>query len=412
MERVIIHSDMNSCYASIECSLNPELKGKPVAVGGSIEDRHGIILAKTEQAKVYGVKTGEPIWQAKNRCPDLIVVKPHFESYLKYFSLAHDIYSRYTDKIEPMGLDEAWCDLTGSITLFGSVERIVDEIRERFKNELGLTVSVGISYNKIFAKLGSDLAANDGVYRISKNDFKEKVWKLPAGAMMGVGKRTAARLASYGIKTVGDIASTSSEWLMKVFGIAGKEMWIFANGLDNSRVMQDGCCPPVKSIGHGITCTADLVNTQEVWKVFLSLSQDVSKRLYNSSLSASAIQIAIKDNKLVTRQFQRDLPYLTQSAKEIAEAAVKLFSENYDWNYDVRAVSVRAINLKDENEPEQLSFYTDYAKHEKQRRIDDAVIDLRRRFGEKSVFNCCLLTENKIPGHNKDKIPLPKRMYR
>ncbi len=412
MDRVIIHSDMNSCYASIECSLNPELKGKAVAVGGSEEDRHGIILAKTEQANACGVKTGEPIWQAKNKCSDLIVVKPHFESYLKYFSLAHDIYARYTDKIEPMGLDEVWCDLTGSVTLFGSAERIVDEIRESFKKELGLTVSIGISFNKIFAKLGSDLAANDSVFKITRNDFKNKVWPLPAGAMMGVGRRTFTKLASYGIKTIGDIAVTSPEWLTKVFGVAGKEMWIFANGYDTSRVMSDGYCPPIKSIGHGITCTADLVNTEEVWKVFLSLSQDVSKRLRNAFLSASGIQISVKDNRLVTRQFQRDLPYKTQSAKEIAEAAVELFEKNYNWSYDVRAVSVRAINLKDENTPEQLCLYTDYHKHEKQQKIDDAVMDLRRRFGENSVFNCCLLTENKIPGHNKDKIPLPKRMYR
>ncbi len=412
MERVIIHSDMNSCYASIECSLNPELKGKPVAVGGSVEDRHGIILAKTEQAKVYGVKTGEPIWQAKNKCPDLIVVKPHFESYLKYFSLAHDIYARYTDKIEPMGLDEAWCDLTGSITLFGSVEKIVDEIRESFKKELGLTVSIGVSFNKIFAKLGSDLASADSVFEIKRENFREIIWPLPAGAMMGVGRRTAAKLLSYGIRTIGDIAVTSPEWLSSVFGVAGKEMWIFANGLDASRVMPDGYCQPIKSIGHGITCTADLVNTEEVWKVFLSLSQDVSKRLRNASLSASAVQIAVKDNKLVTRQFQCDLPYLSQSAKEIAETAIELFSKNYRWNYDVRAVSVRAINLKNEKSPEQLSLYTDYRKHEKQQKIDDTVMDLRRRYGEKSIFNCCLLTENKIPGHNKDKMPLPKRMYR
>ncbi len=412
MERVIIHSDMNSCYASIECSLNPELKGKAVAVGGSEEDRHGIILAKTEQAKKYGVKTGEPIWQAKNKCPDLIVVKPHFDRYLKYFSLAHDIYARYTDKIEPMGLDEVWCDITGSMMLFGSAEKIVDEIRESFKNELGITVSVGISYNKIFAKLGSDLAANDSICKITREDFKEKVWPLSAGAMMGVGRRTAAKLASYGMKTIGDIAAVSPDWLTKIFGVAGKEMWIYANGLDSSRVMTDGYSPPIKSIGHGITCTSDLVNTDEVWKVFLSLSQDISKKLRNAGFSASGIQISVKNNKLVTKQFQCDLPYVTQSPKEIAETAIGLFSKNYTWNFDVRAVSVRAINLRDENSPEQLSLYSDYTKHEKQKKIDDAVMDLRRRFGEKSVFNGCLLTENKIPGHNKDKIPLPKKIYR
>lgn len=412
MERVIIHSDMNSCYASIECSLNPELKGKPVAVGGSVEDRHGIILAKTEQAKVCGVTTGEPIWQAKNKCPDLIVIKPHFDKYLKYFRLAHDIYARYTDKIEPMGLDEAWLDLTGSILLFGSAQRIIDEIRESFKNELGLTVSVGLSYNKIFAKLGSDLAEKDGVYKITRENYKDEIWTLPAGAMMGVGRKTAKKLSSYGIKTIGDLAQSSPEWLEAVFGVIGKDMWTFANGLDNSRVMPDGYSPPVKSIGHGITCTADLVDTYEVWKVFLSLSQNVSKRLRQAGLSASGVQISVRDNKLLTRQFQCETPYVTQSATEIAQTAIDLFAKNYNWNYDVRAVSVRAINLVAENEPVQLSFYNDYKKHEKQKKIDDTVMDLRRRFGENAVFNGCLLTENKIPGHNKHKVPLPMRMYR
>lgn len=412
MERVIIHSDMNSCYASIECSLNPELKGKAVAVGGSVEDRHGIVLAKTEEAKSRGVITGEPIWQAKNKCPDLIVVKPHFDCYIKYFSLAHNIYARYTDKIEPMGLDEAWCDLTGSVRLFGSVERIVNEIRESFRNELGVTVSIGISYNKIFAKLGSDIASADSIYEITKEDFKEKVWPLSVGAIMGVGRRTGEKLASYGIKTIGDLATSSPEWLVKVFGVTGRDIWNYANGFDSSGVMTDGYCPPVKSIGHGITCTADLINTDEVWKIFLSLSQDVSKRLHNAALSASAVQISVKDNKLVTRQYQCDLPYITQSAKEIAEAAIFLFSENYSWNHDVRAISIRAINLKGKNEPEQISFYSDYKKHERQKKIDDTVMDLRRRFGDKSVFNCCLLTVNKIPGNNKDKTPLPKKMYR
>ncbi|MBR5438362.1 MAG: DNA polymerase IV, partial [Clostridia bacterium] len=248
--------------------------------------------------------------------------------------------------------------------------------------------------------------------KISEEDFRDKVWCLPVGAMMGVGRKTAAKLMSYGIKNIGDLAGTSPEWLTSVFGVVGKEMWIFANGMDESRVMPDGYSTVVKSISRGITCTSDLVNADEVWKVFLSLSQDVSLRLRKNGLSASVVQIAVRDNKLITRQFQCELPYLTQSATEIAQTAINLFSENYKWNYDVRAVSVRAINLKDENEPEQLNLYTDYHKHEKQKRIDDAVMDLRRRFGEKSVLNCCLLTENKIPGHNKDKVPLPKRMHR
>lgn len=412
MERVIIHSDMNSCYASIECSMNPELKGKPVAVGGSVEDRHGIILAKTQQAKAYGVSTGEPIWKAKQKCPDLIVVKPHFDLYLKYFRLAHEIYARYTDKIEPMGLDEAWLDLSGSILLFGSVNRITQEIRESFKRELGITVSVGISYNKIFAKLGSDIAENDSEYRIDEYDFKEKIWHLPACSMMGVRKNTGKKLYSYGIRTIGDIASSSSEWLEKILGVVGKDLWLYSNGLDSSEVMPDEYDYPVKSVGNGITCTSDLVTPEEVWKVFLSLSQNVSKRLHRAGLVASAVQISVRDNKFVTKQFQGELTFSTDSATEIAQKAMKLFNYNYKWTSDVRAVSVRAIGLKNKGKYEQLCFFSDYHKHEKQLIIDDTVMNLRNRFGDNAVFNCCLMTENKIPGHNKDKIPLPKRMYR
>lgn len=411
MKRVIIHSDMNSCYASIECSLNPSLRGKAVAVGGSTEDRHGIILAKSEEAKKCGVKTGEVIWQAKQKCPDLIVIPPHFEQYMKYSELAHEIYSRYTDKIEPMGLDEVWCDLTGSIQAFGSAQRICNEIREAFKFELGLTVSIGLSFNKIFAKLGSDLAGRDSIFEISEETFKKDVWPLSVRALFGIGVKTAQKLNSYGINTVGQLASCSPEWLKIIFGVLGEEMWRKANGLDNSRVMADGQKIPVKSIGHGITCTADLIDSDEVWKVFLSLSQNVSKRLKEARLEASAVQIAVKDNQLLTRQFQCSTPFQTQSATEIAKTALDLFQNNYTWNYDVRSVTVTAINLQCENSPVQLELTGDYKRHEKQKILDDTVMELRRRFGEKAVFNCCLMTEKKMPEH-REKVPLPFMRYR
>lgn len=412
MERIIIHSDMNSCYASIECSLNPELRGKAVAVGGSEESRHGIILAKTPEAKRFGVLTGEALWQARQKCPDLIIVPAHFDVYMKYSKLAHEIYARYTDKIEPMGLDEAWCDITGSILAFGGKDKIVKEISEAFKSELGITVSIGVSYNKIFAKLGSDLADCDGVYEISKSDFKDKVWPLNVGAIMGVGRKTASKLNSYGVKTIGELAACSPEWLKMIFGVVGLDMWKYANGLDDSRVMSDGYAPISKSIGHGITCQADLVDANEVWKVFLSLSQSVSEKLKKEQLEACAVQIGIRDTRLVTRQFQCELSVATQSPFEIAKAALSLFSENYSWEYDVRALTVRAINLRNTDSPFQFDLSEDYQKHEKQKVIDDTVLDLRRRFGDKAIFNCCLMTEKKMPDMTGKKSPLPMRMYR
>ena len=412
MDRIIIHSDMNSCYASIECSLNPELKGKPVAVGGSVEDRHGIILAKTAEAKKFGVATGEAIWQAQRKCPGLIVVPPHFDIYAKYSALARDIYRRYTDKIEPMGLDEAWCDITGSILLFGGVENITDGIREAFKSELGITVSIGVSYNKIFAKLGSDLAGIDEVVTITKDNYKDIVWPLSVESIMGVGRNTAKKLKGYGINTVGDLAKTDSKWLRLTFGVVGEDMWRYANGYDNSRVMPDGYEREVKSIGHGVTCREDLTDDEEVWLAFLQLSQDVSRRLKNEKLSATAVQISVRDTFLMTRQFQCETQYPTQSAMDISKTALRLFKENYPWVSNVRALSVRAINLCDENAPIQLDLTGEYKNRDRQKLIDDTTLALREKFGKDALFNCSTMLESKMPDMQGKKSPLPIRMYK
>ena len=412
MERVILHSDLNACYASIECMLNPELQGKPVAVAGSVEDRHGIILAKSQQAKECGVKTGEAIWQAKSKCPDLICVAPHYDEYIKYSSMVRDIYRRYTDLIEPFGLDEAWLDVSGSQWLFGSGEQIAESIRQTVKFELGLTVSIGVSFNKVFAKLGSDLKKPDAVTVVSKENFKEKLWGLEACEMIGVGRATYKKLTDFGIHTIGELAHCDKEWMTRHFGKCGSELWLFANGLDTSRVKPDGYRTPIKSVGHGITCSADLVNATEVWRVFLSLSQDVNRRLSEYNLKAAGIQITVKDCNLFHRQFQKKLSIPTQSASEMAKAAIELFDENYGWNYDVRAVTVRAIDLIDADTPAQLDLFSDMSKHEKMQKIDDTVIGLRKRFGKNVIFNACLMQEEKMPHGNPEESVMPMRMFR
>lgn len=412
MERVILHSDLNACYASIECMLNPELRGKPVAVAGNIEDRHGIILAKSQEAKVCGVKTGEAIWEAKLKCRDLITVPPHYDEYIKYSSFVRDIYRRYTDLIEPYGLDEAWLDVTGSQRLFGTGQEIAEDIRKTVKFELGLTVSIGVSFNKVFAKLGSDLKKPDAVTVITRDDFKEKLWNLPANEMIGIGRSTFKKLESFGIHTIGELAACRKEWVTCQFGKCGTELWLFANGLDSSRVKPDGYRTPIKSVGHGITCSADLVDATEVWRVFLALSQDVNRRLNHYNLKASGVQITVKDCNLFCRQFQKKLPIATQSATELARAAIDLFSQNYRWNYDVRAVTVRAIDLIDADTPAQLDFFSDMKKHEKMQKIDDTVLELRRRFGKNAIFNACLMQEEKMPHGNPEESVMPMRMFR
>ena len=411
MDRIILHSDMNSFYASVECMLIPELKNKAVAVGGSVEDRHGIILAKSELAKKYGVQTGDTIWEAERKCKDLIIIPPHYEQYQLYSSYAHEIYQRFTDLIEPFGLDECWLDVTGSTRLFGSGYDIACQIKETIKHELGLTVSIGVSFNKIFAKLGSDLKKPDAITVISRDNFKEKVWPLKASDMLGVGRATYKKLEDFGIITIGDLAKTDVKLLKRKLGKCGVDLWTYANGNDVSRVRPDGYKTPAKSIGHGITCASDLMNTEEVWKVLLELSQTVSHRLKEEKLSACGVQISVKDNQLFVRQFQAVLPYATQSAKELAEAGIELFSCNYKWQNNVRAITIRAINLQSSDMPIQLDLFSNAEKHERQEVIDNTVMDIRRRFGDKAIQNASLLENDKLPKEKHESV-LPSPMFK
>ncbi len=392
--------------------LDPSLRGKPVAVGGSAETRHGIILAKTPEAKRFGVITGETLWQAKNKCPELIIVRPHYEQYVKYSRFVREIYGRYTDLVEPFGLDECWLDVTGSAGLFGSGLKMAEEIREAVKSELGLTVSVGVSFNKIFAKLGSDMKKPDAVTVITREEFKQKVWPLAVVELFGVGLATGRKLASYGVRTIGELARCETGWIKRLFGKCGLDLWRFANGLDESRVSTEGFAVPVKSVSRGITCTADLLDDREVWTVMLELSQDVSRRLRGYGLSATGVQVTVRETDLTFRQFQTRLPVATWSALELSRAAMALFAECYAWDGDVRAVTVRAINLVSSGEPAQLDFFNDYPKHERQEKIDDTVMQLRGRFGKNAVFNARLMGANKTPRHPPEDVRLPGQMYR
>ncbi|EKC56817.1 Nucleotidyltransferase/DNA polymerase involved in DNA repair, partial [human gut metagenome] len=228
--------DMNNFYASVECMLNPALKEYPVAVCGSVEERHGIVLAKNYKAKAFDVKTGDTVWQAQQKCRDLVIVPPHYEEYIKYSKLARSVYERYTDQVEPYGMDECWLDITGTGSLFGSPVEVANKIRETIKFELGLTISVGVSFNKIFAKLGSDMKKPDAVTVIPKDTFREKIWKLPSADLLGVGRATQRTLDSYGIRTIGALAQTDPEFLRSVLEKNGVALWNYANGNDLSLV--------------------------------------------------------------------------------------------------------------------------------------------------------------------------------
>lgn len=382
--RAILHSDMNSYYASVETMLDPSLRGKAVAVCGSTETRHGIVLAKSELAKKSGVKTGMANWEAKKCCPDLIMVPPHYEQYMKYSALAHEIYNRYTDLIEPFGIDECWLDVTGS-SCIGEPLFIAEEIRKKIKEELGLTVSIGVSFTKVFAKLGSDMKKPDATTCIAVDSFKDKVWPLPASDLFGVGRATSEKLWRRGVKTIGDIAKSDRTCLKSWFGKNGLKLWEYANGIDESRVAPFGYVPAAKSVGRGITCYADLTDRQEVKNVLLALAPKVSRQLRELHSLAGGIALAIRDNQLFSREYQTKLRFPTQSWREMVDSAMVLLDQRYTWQHRIRSVTIRAIDLVSEKIPFQMDLFGDYAGRERTERLERAIDDINLRFGEGSV---------------------------
>ena len=396
MERTVLHCDMNNFYASVECMLNPDLRDLPVAVCGSVEERHGIVLAKNYQAKSSGVSTGEAVWQARQKCPALQIVEPHYEQYMKFSRLARAIYARYTDQIEAYGMDECWLDVTGSRAM-GSGMEIADEIRKTIKFELGLTISAGVSFNKIFAKLGSDLKKPDAVTCIAKESFRDTIWNLPASCLLGAGRATEKVLSNHGIHTIGQLAAAPDELLLRCLGKNGLLLKRYANGLDNSPVMHADSTSPVKSIGHGITTLQDLENTAEVWRIILELAQDIGAKLRTHRKKAGGISISIRNSRLEAKQWQCMLETPVNSPAYLARAAFSLFQQSYRWEWPIRSVTVRAVSLCEEERPVQCGLFYDIHILERQERLDTAVEEIRNRFGKDAIKNGVLLHAEKLP---------------
>lgn len=396
MSRTIIHCDLNNFYASVECVKNPDLKGIPMAVGGRVEERRGIILAKSPEAKATGIKTGETINEARRKCPNLLVVPPDFSAYSDYSKRVREIYKRYTDLVEPFGPDECWLDVTGSSMLFGSGEKIAVEIMSAVERETGLTVSSGVSFNKVFAKLGSDMKLKNAPAVISEESFKEKIWNLPADRMLFVGKKTYSLLLKYGIETIGDLAQSSPDFLRKVLGKNGVELWQYANGLDNSPVTHINYHRIPKSVSRGTTCAKNLFSTEQVSPVLSELCAKVSAELREEKLSAKKIKVAVKDDLLNTRQFTATLNLPTFSAGELFKASKELFTKSYNWARPVRALTVGTFDFISEENGVQLTFGSDLNSHIKNEKIDDAVAGVKKRYGENAVFSAGSLLDVKI----------------
>ncbi len=407
MRQVILHSDLNSFYASVEMRLDPGLRGRAVAVCGSVENRHGICLAKSQKAKEAGVKTGMAVWQAKQCCPELVVVPPQYDQYLKFSRLAREIYQRYTDRVEPFGMDECWLDLTGCPMKDGRAA--ADELRRVMREELGLTVSVGVSFNKIFAKLGSDMKKPDGTTVIGE-DFRETIWPLPARELLYVGPATERKLASHGIFSIGQIALADPAFLRRLLGVHGLSLHAYANGRDCSAVMPYGYRAPVKSVGHGVTCRSDLTEKDEMFRILLELSQDIGRKLRAHHLLAGGVQIGVRDSHLATRQYQCMLEIPTADALELAQTGGRLLQK---WTGGaVRALTITAIELCEESRAQQLTLFDDSARRGRRERLNRTLDELEGRFGRRAVYPSSLLLNDKMPRDGRNEVELPGLMYR
>lgn len=397
MERAILHCDLNAFFASVEEVRNSELKKYPIAVCGNPERRHGIILAKNEKAKAYGVKTAETIWQAKRKCPDLLLVPPHYSEYSAYSKRVHEIFLRYTDLVEPFGIDESWLDVTGSAHLFGTPKEIADDIRRVIKEETGLTASVGVSFTKSFAKLGSDYKKPDATTVISRENFKEIAWKLPARDLLFVGRSSIKVFDRLGIETIGDLARSRRETLSMLLGKTGELIHDYANGIDNSPVQSAFFESDPKSISRGTTFPRNLTDMEDIKTGIALLSDNVSMRLRRHGMKAYCIALTIRDPSFKTVSHQTTLDCPTHLESEITEACLRLYDTFFSKNgLPVRMITVSATNLVDTDDAgeEQISMFSDGKDKKKHENIEFAVDEIRKRFGGKSMTRASFLNSD------------------
>lgn len=386
-DKVILHCDLNNFFASVESLSHPEFKNVPMAVAGSSDDRHGIILAKNELAKKFGVQTAEAIWQARKKCPDLVLTKPHYHKYSEYSKKVFEIYTRYTDRVESFGLDEAWLDVTGSQKLFGNGMQIAENIKETVKAETGLTISVGVSFNKIFAKLGSDYKKPDAITEISRENFTEIVYPLPVSSLLFVGKSTYAKLSQYDINTIGDIASSSKALLTNILGSRGGELYDYALGKGGGEVASASLWEMPKSIGKGLTFRKNITSANEVKSAVTPLSENVAERLRRYGLWCNCVSVTIKDDSLKTITRQSVIEPSTNLGRVIAEIAEELVIKNWDFKIPIRMLTVTAQNLSEDYRGAQMSLFDiadgkDSLRIEKLKNLETSVDMIKSRFGK------------------------------
>lgn len=389
MARVILHCDLNSFFASVELLSRPELRDLPVAVCGDPSSRHGIILAKNDHAKRFGVQTAETLWQAKQKCPSLRLLPPHHKLYGEYSRRVNEIYGRFTDLVEPFGIDESWLDITGSMHLFGGdPAAIADRIRATVRRELGLTISVGVSFNKVFAKLGSDYKKPDATTLIPPNGWQSIVWPLPVGDLLFVGKAARQTLARFGIATIGDLAAAPREMLEQIMGKMGVQLHDYANGRDDSPVKPQGYYEPPKSVGNGTTFPENLTRWEQVRTGLSLLCDSVASRLRRHELYSSGVSVTIRTADFRTFSRQKRLSSPTHLMRDLYRAALELMEQAWKAPEPIRMLTVTALYLTDSADSyEQMDLLggAAAAHSEKQERLEGAMDAIRAKYGKDAI---------------------------
>ena len=388
-DRVILHCDLNCFFASVELLRYPALRDVPVAVCGDPESRHGIVLAKNEAAKQLGVKTAETIWQARQKAPHLITLPPHHGLYREYSQKVNAIYGQYTDLVEPFGIDESWLDITGSMHLFGGDGKaIADQLRQRLREELGLTISVGVSFNKIFAKLGSDYKKPDATTVIDRDNWQRIVWPLPVGDLLGVGRSTQKLLRQYGVETIGQLAACKPEMLEQLMGKMGVQLYRYANGLDDAPVRPQHQREPVKSVGNSTTFPENLTRWEEIRSGLQLLSDSVAGRLRKEGLYCGGVAVAVKDAQFRTVSRQMRLGAPTHLMRDIFEAAQELTRRIWKAPTPVRLLSVTALYITDSADSyQQLDLLAGDAplRDQRQEQLESAMDAIRGKYGRDAI---------------------------
>ena len=388
-QRIILHCDVNNFFASVECALNPSLKDLPLAVTGEKSKRNGIVLAKNNIAKMYGVQTGDVIFKAKQKCPDLVCVRPHHDVYEKYSKKIRKIYEEYTDRVEPFGIDECWLDITDTLKFFGTPLEIANTLRKRIKEEIGVTISVGISFSKIFAKLGSDMKKPDAVTQIPFSTFKKQTYHLPLNSIIGIGKKLEIKLNKMNIYTLGDLANYDTKIIKAKFGVVGESLQKKLQGFDDDEIANAFDVKQVKSIGNGTTTIVDIKNMAEMKSVVMFLCDEIATRLRKKNLVGSTIHISLRTNELTWTSKSHTINNLTNTAKDIYNESIKMIEKMWDNFTLIRSVRISLSNLQDETAINQLNFFD---KKNNKKQLNKAIDKIREKYGYESIQP--LITKN------------------